>query len=969
MLVALRQQLESKLATMATEADLTCLSSGTGKAEGKETTSSHAQLVTLYVMGQRKILDNSLQMLLKTISRVLHSAASAATSDGTSDGTANVDSVPPVSELPLRSVLDYVFPIEGRPSGLHPAETSCPSLGTPPSQSATTCKSTGTSAEVITQLRPNAIPTCAELAKKVKKNLSFRAQQRNASAAALHAEMSRLHSHVGGGKTVLPSGISCSLGLEQEHDPVSWGAHVTATTPAGGLLLQVPVVCALLSASKVGLVRQLMVPAHRILNGLIASATRGLGISDEAAAVMMSGGRKGATNNNGNKAGSEAKERSRELPSDMLVLHLLHTVGAGAAARLAMSESDGMRMVFEMLEDSPSGATYGEIFSTLEEDFTHLKSSLSANQASSSSPEHLQHVPSDSEIASALTWSGGFGLYCWAVQAVDRGAVQVSRPGAEMLWALAPLVCAIPPELKEAVLNVTWEERPEQVPPSQGGVTHTPSTTSVLAVHAACHLTAGLPLTPSVLLRWMDCDSMFAAYGPEALAWHSLMSLTIPSDPPSHTPPASSAPAPTPTPALLASQLPPPATSTATATYRLSDETLSAPASTSAPASAPATAPDPASAPAPATAPSSALAPITPAPAQAPNKKRRIAPGVTSRRLNAAPPLAPPLPPAPTISNQLPTTAAPAADAATGADPFAPKPGLLLYELYIAPSEDDVLYQKKMELLTAAGLGTVHYLTKGLETKVSIIASLRICLADVDLLMDPTVLALIELHASRQRPTATSSLDSLDPSTSSCGAAPMSGTSGPPPKEGREGNTPLIYTAARRQLRHLISDARKHAKRRLRQMDAMKHSEVGTRLCGGVTPAVREGVRCYLKAIAHVLDLWSEHLGLMASGHSGASSGLLASGVPGPNIKIGGDNGCDWLKKRKKLTSSGFVLQAYYIWRYTSGLLHLAVYFRLSTSGCVPQAYYIWLRTSGLLHLAVYFRLTTSGCVRQPYYI
>ena len=47
-----------------------------------------------------------------------------------------------------------------------------------------------------------------------------------------------------------------------------------------------------------------------------------------------------------------------------------------------------------------------------------------------------------------------------------------------------------------------------------------------------------------------------------------------------------------------------------------------------------------------------------------------------------------------------------------------PAPSGMRYELYISPSEEDPLYQEKLELLTAAGLGTVHYLTAGFETEV-----------------------------------------------------------------------------------------------------------------------------------------------------------------------------------------------------------------------------------------------------------
>jgi hypothetical protein len=42
----------------------------------------------------------------------------------------------------------------------------------------------------------------------------------------------------------------------------------------------------------------------------------------------------------------------------------------------------------------------------------------------------------------------------------------------------------------------------------------------------------------------------------------------------------------------------------------------------------------------------------------------------------------------------------------------------MLYEVLLAPEEEDPFCQEKLELLSASGLGTVHYLTQGLETKV-----------------------------------------------------------------------------------------------------------------------------------------------------------------------------------------------------------------------------------------------------------
>lgn len=43
---------------------------------------------------------------------------------------------------------------------------------------------------------------------------------------------------------------------------------------------------------------------------------------------------------------------------------------------------------------------------------------------------------------------------------------------------------------------------------------------------------------------------------------------------------------------------------------------------------------------------------------------------------------------------------------------------LVLYELYICPSEEDKLCDRKLALLTACGLGCIHYLTHDLSTEV-----------------------------------------------------------------------------------------------------------------------------------------------------------------------------------------------------------------------------------------------------------
>ena len=55
-----------------------------------------------------------------------------------------------------------------------------------------------------------------------------------------------------------------------------------------------PALCALLAPSEQALVHALMIPAHRLLQGLIANATKGLGLSKAAAAAAATAVASGA---------------------------------------------------------------------------------------------------------------------------------------------------------------------------------------------------------------------------------------------------------------------------------------------------------------------------------------------------------------------------------------------------------------------------------------------------------------------------------------------------------------------------------------------------------------------------------------------------------------------------------------------------------------------------------------------------
>lgn len=273
-----------------------------------------------------------------------------------------------------------------------------------------------------------------------------------------------------------------------------------------------------------------------------------------------------------------------------------------------------------------------------------------------------------------LTWNSSFGLFCWATNVVDRCAVRISGPlppaaaallasgggraggprarrsasslgqQPEELWVIAPVLAAVPPELRSAVLYVRLQQQSEpgtgaaqaaaagpasadaqQQPRAAADTTASASVKGLqgleVVVAASCSLRRGLPLTPLLLVPTLDCEELVCSYGPEALVWRCMLHGGAARNGGKQGPSGDAAPA--------------------------------------------------SSAAAPAAAQQAAVA-------------------------------------VPHMLSSSYATCAPGNTLASA----------LLYELYICPSEEDALCSAKLGLLTASGLGCVHFLTEDLHTLV-----------------------------------------------------------------------------------------------------------------------------------------------------------------------------------------------------------------------------------------------------------
>ena len=399
------------------------------------------------------------------------------------------------------------------------------------------------------------------------------------------------------------------------------------------------------------------------------------------------------------------------------------------------------------LPDSPCGSAYQEALEALKSDYQGFKAGAAAfacgrlrsdylggrSPETSASPQALQNGrPSSgsgsdgshpnqggastsygdsrasSKLAKVLTWPGAFHLYCWASGVVQRCAVQVvtSEPGiggsttaSAQHWAVLPLASAVPPQLRDAVLRV---EAGVMSSRGGGGGAHTSGwlpaggsssqqagLPSSLRVMCTCALPAGTLLSPQLLLlqhKESNVEDLIEAFGPEALTWRRLLQRQRSA-----------------VSALLASKEPVGSDTEVLAPAELIEEAAGS-------------------------------KPHEPQPIRLlscspPAKEREPSPtnGVTSRRTSSVP------------SRFARAAAEEAAEAKLQSStahppsvlpsvqgqlfgPCAKDEGPLRYELFFTPPEDDPFYDEKMELLSASGLGTVHFLTSSLDTKVASIS-------------------------------------------------------------------------------------------------------------------------------------------------------------------------------------------------------------------------------------------------------
>lgn len=533
-----------------------------------------------------------------------------------------------------------------------------------------------------------------------------------------------------------------------------------------------------------------------------------------------------------------------------------------------------------------------------------------------------------------LSWPSSFNLFCWADHVVNRCAVRVvgdaaaaawrtcgstaaatptsgraaprSKPSAASLsvqqeaWVLAPVLAAVPPELRNAVLSVRLQQA--EGPAAGVGLSGLAAGAKPLpylrvrnsaplrvVVSATCAMRAGTHLTPLLLLPSLDCEEIMAVHGPEGLVWRRLLLQQGHAD---H--------------GNVSSKSGFHACGSSSSGWAAARHGSSVATAGSATAAATAVA-------------ASGHAPV---------------PSGHAAALG---------------SHASPSAHAPAAAPAAGL-PHHQLSAHLLYELYICPSEEDMLCEEKLRLLAASGLGCVHYISEGLTTEDMVAACLKICLAGTEVLGHPLALKCIQLHAALLSAGAGDAGDAVGvgppapPGAGSSAAAAegVAGGSDMPAVAGGAGGAEIqeggshgmegqhehgsaaahgahahgghhaghrahhqdgpdlpqqlcmaqaelvamlarlpedhpVSRAARKQFRQMVHDARKNTRRRLRQLEAV-HAHAAAHpsakgvtavspLGGGYSPlggssSMHEGVRLYLQALCTVLDDCAERLGL-----------------------------------------------------------------------------------------------------------
>jgi len=352
-------------------------------------------------------------------------------------------------------------------------------------------------------------------------------------------------------RVAMPQGMSASIGIDSDHDPTTLGVRVTQDVQAGDVLLSVPDEACLIAASRPQLVSALMASAHQLLQSLLAA------IAPFASGSLVRGSEPAA-----HTASIAAAKVALSTPVDMLTWHLMHTVASAPACRVLTSDENGVQLLVDMLEDSPCAGAYQEAYENMKNDFHNMRMAALAGLNGSKLPNGTSNGKDNIDsFWRQLSWPSSLSLFSWAEHVVERCAMRVSGAAAaaaypdpasgskagssrsapraqrsqsslaaqQDAWVLAPVLAAIPKELRGAVVQVRLQRREAAGKPARDSLAYTrmatPAPLSVV-VSAACSLSQNLPLTPLLILPSLDVEDIMTIYGPEGLVWRQLLLQT-----------------------------------------------------------------------------------------------------------------------------------------------------------------------------------------------------------------------------------------------------------------------------------------------------------------------------------------------------------------------------------------------------------------------------------------------------------
>ncbi len=117
-----------------------------------------------------------------------------------------------------------------------------------------------------------------------------------------------------------------------------------------------------------------------------------------------------------------------------------------------------------------------------------------------------------------LSLPSTFSLFTWAAQVIDRCALRAT----DGRWVLAPVVCGAPAELRPALLDaeITTVAAGVASDGADGGL-------HVVEVRSLCDLSQDTLLSPLSLLPGEDLEQVMLTWGAEALPWQALLHQSI----------------------------------------------------------------------------------------------------------------------------------------------------------------------------------------------------------------------------------------------------------------------------------------------------------------------------------------------------------------------------------------------------------------------------------------------------------